>query len=497
MTGILTIDASKATGLGSDVLIVNASEFTSAAALTFIGSDDKDINVNFVGGLGNDTLTTGKITEDGGDTLTGGLGIDTFNIIASDQAAEVTDLGTGGSDVLVVTSLARGVVATVKEDYRATTSTSNSKSIADVVLNAASGIDINMVDASGLFGYVINGGSSSSNLEGSNLSDSISGNAGIDTLYGNKGNDTIEGGGGADIMNAGRGVGLIKDAGNGADIITHDQGSALVVYNTGVDTVTIKATRPGLYLAVNVAGERTVNASTSTAAITLDGRGAGENIVNYTGGFGNDSIFGGSVGDALLGKDGNDTFTGGLAADTISVGNGSNTVVFTGGLTSDVISGYTTDDVGSFDLTKLEMDDAVEENETLDFVTGSSISVTAGHAISMQEVAGAISLQPTTNVLKYTQTSVANAAAMEIALESNGGIITTNGALAENDAFIIQYKDSDTDTYSYAIAHVEDSNVSANTKIAAWEVTDVGTTDFSAPFSSEQFAFSASQVAQG
>ena len=162
-----------------------------------------------------------------------------------------------------------------------------------------------------------------------------------------------------------------------------------------------------------------------------------------------------------------------------------------------MISGYTTDDVGSFDLTKLEMDDAVEENETLDFVTGSSISVTAGHAISMQEVAGAISLQPTTNVLKYTQTSVANAAAMEIALESNGGIITTNGALAENDAFIIQYKDSDTDTYSYAIAHIEDSNVSANTKIAAWEVTDVGTTDFSAPFSSEQFAFSASQVAQG
>ena len=264
-------------------MIVNASEFTSAAALTFIGSDDKDINVNFVGGLGNDTLTTGKITEDGGDTLTGGLGIDTFNIIASDQAAEVTDLGTGGSDVLVVTSLARGVVATVKEDYRATTSTSNSKSIADVVLNAASGIDINMVDASGLFGYVINGGSSSSNLEGSNLSDSISGNAGIDTLYGNKGNDTIEGGGGADIMNAGRGVGLIKDAGNGADIITHDQGSALVVYNTGVDIVTIKPTRPGLYLAVNVASAQ-CQCPTSTAAV-IDGRVLAKTLLVY-GGFG-------------------------------------------------------------------------------------------------------------------------------------------------------------------------------------------------------------------
>ena len=41
------------------------------------------------------------------------------------------------------------------------------KSTADVILNASNGVNINMVDASGSFGYVINGGSST--LEGSIL----------------------------------------------------------------------------------------------------------------------------------------------------------------------------------------------------------------------------------------------------------------------------------------------------------------------------------------
>ena len=48
-------------------------------------------------------------------------------------------------------------------------------------------------------------------------------------VFGNKGNDTIEGGVGADLINAGRGNGYIKDAGIGADVITHDQGTSVVV----------------------------------------------------------------------------------------------------------------------------------------------------------------------------------------------------------------------------------------------------------------------------
>ena len=86
-TGIRTIDASNATGGGSDALIINAFQFSSASQMNFIGSDDKDVNVHFTGGSGDDTLTTGKICEDEKDTLTGGLGIDTFNMVATDIEA--------------------------------------------------------------------------------------------------------------------------------------------------------------------------------------------------------------------------------------------------------------------------------------------------------------------------------------------------------------------------------------------------------------------------
>ncbi len=487
--GILTIDASYASGSGDDVLAVSAFQFSSSADLTFIGSDDKDVNVKFTGGSGDDTLTTGKITEDAGDTLIGGLGVDTFYIVATDEVASVTDLGTGGNDALVVTEKGKGVVATVTADYSATQFTKNDKSSTAVVLNAEDRVDIDMDNAAGTFGYVINGGSAASTLQGSSFNDSITGGVAADSLIGNGGNDTITGGVGADTMNAGSGSGRIMDAGNGADIITHDAGSSLVVINTGTDAVTLYATRAGAYITVTGAGERTVDASTSTAALILDGSGAVANKVTYTGGSGGDSIVGGSSGDALTANDGNDTITGGLAADTINVGAGSNNVIFTSGLTTDVITGYTSDDIGAFDLSALETADAVEASETLDFVNGANLSVLADDTINMQTVSGAVTLLATTNVLNYTEAAVADAAALETALEASSGIITTNGALAENDAFVVQYIDSDTNTYSYAIAHVEDAGVNAATKIAAWEVTDIATTNQTDAFGSSQFTF--------
>ena len=170
-------------------------------------------------------------------------------------------------------------------------------------------------------------------------------------------------------------------------------------------------------------------------------------------------------------------------------GDGANTLVFTGGLTTDVISGFTSNDIGSFDLSELEKDDAVEDGETLNFVNGAGTSVLASDSISMQTVGGSITLAATTNVLNYTKAAVQNAAALETALEDGGGIITTFDTLAENSAFIIQYKDSDTNKYSYAIAHLEDASVTAATKIAAWEVTDIATTNLTTAFTSSQFLF--------
>ena len=451
LSGITTIDARKVKGSGNEVLAINAFQFTSRANLTFFGSEDKDVNVKFTGGSGDDTITTGKITDDGSDTLTGGFGEDTFNIIATNEKALITDLGTGGDDTLIVNQESAGVTATVKEDYTAPSSTKNLKSLADVVLDADSGIDIDMSNAIGNYGYVINGGVKASNLRGSSFSDSIFGNERGDTLYGYLGDDTITGGGGADQINTGRGNGTVQDAGNGEDIINHSEGNFTLIYNTGTDLVTLEASRAGAYVVNNSTGVRKVNASTSTAAVTLDGRGAGDNKVTYEGGLGDDSILGGIGGDELTGNNGNDTITGGLSADTISVGGGSNTVIFTGGLTKDEISGFTNDDVGSFDLSEIKTRGAVTDNAILDIVTGAGTTVQPSDSISLQTITGNNTvLAATTNILHYTS-QVSDADALEVALENGGsGIITTaaDGALAINDAFIIQYQDSETNSYT-------------------------------------------------
>ena len=169
--------------------------------------------------------------------------------------------------------------------------------------------------------------------------------------------------------------------------------------------------------------------------------------------------------------------------------------MFTDGLTIDEISGFTSDDIGAFDLSDLETANTVVNTVTLDFVTGANTSVLADVPISMQTISGAsalaaqTNLQAATNVLNYAvDGGVANAAALELALEDGGGIITSNGALAANDAFVVQYKDSDTNTHSYAIAHVQNPVLAAS-PIAAWEVTDIATTNLSAAYASSQFSF--------
>ena len=106
----------------------------------------------------------------------------------------------------------------------------------------------------------------------------------------------------------------------------------------------------------------------------------------------------------------------------------------------------------------------------------------------MQSLNNSTTLESETNILNYTAGAVADAGALETALEDSGGIVTTDAALSRYDAFVIQYKDSNTNKYSYAVAHLE-ANVAANTAISAWEITDLATTDLATAFGSAQFSF--------
>jgi Ca2+-binding RTX toxin-like protein len=218
----------------------------------------------------------------------------------------------------------------------------------------------------------------------------------------------------------------------------------LDIQNTGVGTVTLTATKTGATVTATDALAGPVNASTSTAALVMDGSAETSEIITYTGGTGNDVIKGGAAADVLKGTSGNDTITGGLAADAITLGTGTNQVVFTGGLTVDAVTGYSADDIGAFDLSSLEtVDLVVTGTTTLDFIQGDGTSVSAGDAISMQTIAGASTLASGTNVLSFTAAAAADAAAIEVLLEASSGIITTGGVTATADAFVIQYEDTD------------------------------------------------------
>ena len=88
--------------------------------------------------------------------------------------------------------------------------------------------------------------------------------------------------------------------------------------------MTLTASQVGASTSGTAGVAATVNASTSTAAVTLVGNTAAD---IFTGGAGNDTITGGAGNDTITGDAGNDTITGGLGADAINAGAGANIIV--------------------------------------------------------------------------------------------------------------------------------------------------------------------------
>ena len=397
--GIRTIDATNVVGAGNGTasIVVDASAYTSSAALTFIGADSKEVDHKFIGGKGNDSLTTGKESEDAADTLTGGDGIDTFTVISTDTDTVITDLGKGGADVLIVSSAANGVNAAVTADYTATSGTANSKSIEDVVLNAASGVDINMVSAEGVYGYDINGGQAASTLGGSKFADSIDGNAAADNIAGNGGNDTINGGAGADTVSGGAGDDIFTvttgashqiatdeiDGGTGTNkfiLPTPATGGLTTAYEFDFDkidnllsietdaigtatkdqNVTISAIAEDTQQVVAIDGSSVTrtnsdlkvvnNAASSSTTFSLTGGSGADTLDGSTGA---DTIIGGAGGDALSGDTGADVFSytatsQGATAVSVTAG-GTGTTLALGDTITDFAAGTGNDDLNFAD----------------------------------------------------------------------------------------------------------------------------------------------------
>ena len=181
----------------------------------------------------------------------------------------------------------------------------------------------------------LDGGGGADRIFGGGGNDAILGAGGADFLYGQEGQDTITGGAGNDTMYGGddRDTFNVED-GHGTDTITGGEGGDdldTVVYSSTVSTqgvnVVFTADEDANYNFFGTTGsgtfteieaivatdyDDTLDATVTTAGISLDGGAGGDTI---TGGSGNDTLIGGTGNDTLAGLEGADTLDGGAGMD--------------------------------------------------------------------------------------------------------------------------------------------------------------------------------------
>ncbi len=335
----------------------------TGAAATLVGSGFAD---TLTGGTGNDTLSggAGNDTLSGGlgnDTLTGGAGVDTFNVTSGTDT--LTDLGVGGTDVLVVSSGATANV-TVGAAFTAGNTTSNS----GTVTMTTAGFNVNMASAIGSVGYSITNTGAAASLTGSSFADTLTGGAGNDTLSGGAGNDTLSGGAGNDNLTGGAGADTFNVT-SGTDTITDlgVGGSDVLVVSSGA----IATTTVGAAFTATVATANNGTATLSSAAFNVDlslATGTKGYSVTNTGGAA--TFVGSSFNDTLTGGTGADTLKGGAGADTISGGNGADNI--TGGSGNDNLTGGAGADTFVWNLGDKGTTSSPASDTIADFTTGAS-----------------------------------------------------------------------------------------------------------------------------
>ncbi|NJR20320.1 MAG: calcium-binding protein [Hyphomonadaceae bacterium] len=266
------------------------------------------------GAVGNDWLVS-----NGGDTIDGGVGVDTLDIDLSGTAI-ARNFNLAGNVASGITSVLAGTITDVET----------------IRLWAGLGND------------TITGSDGADVFSGGAGDDSLVGGLGNDTIYSGSGNDRVLGGDGDDVLyqstivsvaafGAFGGVGgpasstSSFDGGVGNDFIQVSSNGAVAIGGSGTDTlevVSASMANISIDLNVNAAGAILgvfgVSASefeeyqitTSGGNDTLLGSA---NRDTLTSGAGNDSLNGREGNDSLAGGDGSDTLTGGSGADTFTV----------------------------------------------------------------------------------------------------------------------------------------------------------------------------------
>ena len=307
---------------------VDAQGFTNAVSV-----DTGVIGRVITGTTGNDQINTAQATASlrttsGADIIAGGTGTDTIDAGAGDDLITHT-VGQGGGSI-------NGGIGT---DTLAIVATGSNNDTLTLTLNAAGAVT-SFADGSG--------GNAVSNIDIINVDLGANGGNGDTLSYaGNSAAVTVN-------MITARATGLTSvvnvenftgGAGNDAFIAAVDAVGQRFNGGAGTDTADYSAFATNLAVTLNGSTLATVTGSGNTADQI-------QNIENFIGGSGDDTLSGDADNNVLNGGHGNDTLSGAAGADTLEGGDGNDSLlggngadILNGGAGNDVLSGGNGNDV--------------------------------------------------------------------------------------------------------------------------------------------------------
>lgn len=299
------------TGEGTDTLSGIENLIGSNSDDVVYGSDTANV---IRGGLGNDTIGGGR----GADTLYGENGSDTLDYsrgpgaVTVDLAAGSAVDGWGNIDKI---NGFENVIGGIGDDvFKGSAGVNNTLQGGDgqdtVDYTGSTSnltIDLSAIEADGYVHAKV--GSSETdylkdieNITGSSGNDTITGDDGINVLKGGAGDDIIDGGYGDDIIDGGAGTDTI-------DFSSINNGTDFIAASTSGGTISVTTHR-------DTNSDGTVD-STETDTIS--------NIEIIKGSKGNDTIVGGSENNTFYGNDGDDILKGGGGVNILDGGAGNDT----------------------------------------------------------------------------------------------------------------------------------------------------------------------------
>jgi Ca2+-binding RTX toxin-like protein len=253
----LSIETIKATYLGESSGNIDGTagsdsltgDSTNNLIQGFGGSDlllgaDGDDTID--GGSGLDTLQG----DAGDDFLTGGSSSDQYRYQAGDGADTIQDVGSGTSDMIIVTGYTSNQLSFARigsdlvislpgsGDSITVKNTLDGDSADSVELYQFDDTTLSLDDIKSLYlgegASTLEGTANADSLKGTNEGDLINGLGGDDTLRGEGGDDTLIGAGGNDYL--GGGVGADKlDGGSGNDTLVGNDGDDVLTGGDGTD----------------------------------------------------------------------------------------------------------------------------------------------------------------------------------------------------------------------------------------------------------------------